>query len=290
MQTTDAGKTFNTVASPPAIIASLARGPAGSASVSDIRFGDTKNGWAYGAGLFETADGATSWSHVMSVPGNVVDLAAASGNVWAVTANGTSTTSYALYHATYGTTGTSAWTPVNLGVLPVGSQPSVVVIKKLAYVLVPETTASSVTYVVANGGATHTMLPGPCGLQQDGTLSVAGDGSIWAVCNFGHSTVEFVSTSLAKQWQQVSYEPFTFSLGGVDAKHAVVSHAPGGFALVSNDGSSTPLTMPNPQTTTASFIGFTTTLVGFMVADGQPYASQLLRTTDGGQTWSVVNF
>ena len=290
MQTTDAGKTFNTDASPKAIIASLARGPAGNATVSDIRFGDTKNGWAYGAGLFETADGGSSWSNVTSVPGAVVDLAAASGNVWAIAASGTSTMSYALYHATYGTSGTSAWTQVNLGVLPVGSQPSVVVIKKVAYVLVPRTTASSLTYVIANGGATHTTLPGPCGLQQDGTLSVAGDGSVWAVCNFGHSTADFVATSLANKWQQVSYEPLTFSLGGVDAKHAVLSHAPSGFALVSNDGSSTPLTLPNTQITSASFIGFTTTTVGFMIADGQPYASQLLRTTDGGQTWTAVTF
>lgn len=293
LKTTDAGLNFTTVGGPEGVIGTISRGPPGSdiAVITDIRFGDTNNGWVYGNKLSETADGGVSWSPVTGVPGDVVDLAAANGNVWAVVGTAASaTTTWGLYHATYGTGGTSAWSRVNLGVLPEGSQPSIAVIKDVAYLLVSPDTTPSIMYIVTSGGAAYTTLAGPCGEQQDAVLSVAGDSSIWAVCNFGHATEDFVSTSLGKQWQPANYVPLTFSLGGVDAKHAVVSYAPNGIALISVDGSSAAVTLPNPQIATGSFIGFTTTSVGFMISDGQGTGWQLLRTTDGGQTWTAVTF
>ncbi|MDQ1495931.1 MAG: hypothetical protein QOG69_2414, partial [Actinomycetota bacterium] len=162
MKTTDAGQHFAKVGSPSAFVGQMGTPvPLGTPTVSDIRFGDTNNGWAYGASLFATTDSGTSWAPVTDVPGNVVDLAAASGNVWAVSdivTNGTD--SHSLYHATYGTTGTSAWAKVKLGST---SFDNVVVIKKTAYLLASAgPTQQGIFVTITNGGNAVASRPGPC--------------------------------------------------------------------------------------------------------------------------------
>ena len=62
--------------------------PAGAAAVSQLRFADPENGWAYGPALYATHDGGLHWTRVAMVTGRVIDLAAAGGRVLAVTATG----------------------------------------------------------------------------------------------------------------------------------------------------------------------------------------------------------
>lgn len=294
MKTTDAGQHFAAVGHPAAFVAQMGvRGPPGVQFVSDIRFGDTTNGWAYGGNLFATDDGGASWSAVAGIPGSVVDLAAASGNVWAIgdVTTGSSDT-YSLYHATYGTSGTSAWTRVDLGAVPTGSQPSVVVIKKTAYVL-EGSGSQQQTYVVTNGGSSFVTQAGPCATAPTlgaGQLSVAGDGSLWAWCTAGHESGVYVSVDGAAHWQGM-IRTTTTSVGGIDSSHVVVSDGTSVAILTLGGAVATP-TLPATSTQPdATFIGFTTSLVGFAVVSRQassPYA--LWRTADGGQTWTAITF
>lgn len=290
MQTTDAGTTFATVGSPAAIIGAISRGPAGNATVSDIRFGDTNNGWAYGGNLFATADGGASWSAVTGVPGIVVDLAAASGNVWAVADNESSgSPSYSLFHATYGTGGTSTWTKVSLSTT---SFVNVVVIKNSAYLLAAATpTQQEIFVTITNGGAAVSSTSGPCGPQAGGVLSVAGDGSLWALCSGGHTTTEFVSTDRGAQWAASQFPLVTYSIGGVDSTHAVVFDDRELDMITLTGSSPVPSAPGSVAAPGVGFIGFTTTKVGFLIASMQNSTpDQLWRTSDGGLTWSVVTF
>jgi hypothetical protein len=293
MKTTDGGQHFVKVGSPAAFVAQMgAKVPPGTPVVSDIRFGDTTNGWAYGGGLFATKDGGTSWSAVTDVPGSVVDLAAASGDVWAISDTETNgTDSYALYHATYGSAGSSGWTQLQLGATSTG-QPSLAVIKKTAYLLEGET-ASQVTYVIANGGNSYTTQPGPCSATPNlgaGELSVAGDGSLWAWCSAGNESGVYVSVDGAAHWQGM-IRTTTTSVRGIDSSHAVVSDGTSIGTLTLGHSVTTPA-IPDPSTQPdATFIGFTTTQFGFAIVTQQVVTSRSLwRTTDGGQTWTVVNF
>jgi len=62
--------------------------PAGASGVSQIRFADARDGWAFGPQLYATHDGGKRWTKVTSVGAPVVDLSAVSGRVFAVGATG----------------------------------------------------------------------------------------------------------------------------------------------------------------------------------------------------------
>ncbi|HTC68831.1 MAG TPA: hypothetical protein VK662_04625 [Acidothermaceae bacterium] len=291
MKTTDAGQHFTKVGSPSAFVAQMnAKVPPGTPIVSDVRFGDLNNGWVYGGNLFTTADGGASWSVVSGVPGSVVDLAAASGNVWAVADDESSgSPSYSLFHATYGTSGTSAWTKVNLNTT---SFTNVVVIKQTAYLLAATApTQPGIFVTITNGGANVSSTSGPCTPQTGGVLSVAGDGSLWALCTGGHTTTEFVSTDAGAHWAASQFPLVTYSIGGVDSSHAVVFDDTELDMITLTSSSPVPVAPGSVASPGVGFIGFTTTKIGFLVAsmqNGTP--SQLWRTTDGGQTWAAVSF
>lgn len=88
--TTNYGQTWSKVDPPPA------GPPNGSSGVSQIRFLEANNGWAYGPGLYVTHDGGATWTKASGVRGRVVDLAAVSASAYAVVASCTGTgSSYA---------------------------------------------------------------------------------------------------------------------------------------------------------------------------------------------------
>jgi len=286
MRTVDAGQHFTTVGAPSVYVAQSPVRPAATTSeIAEIRFGDTNNGWAYGNSFFATADGGTSWSAVTGVPGNVVDLAAASGNVWAVS-NTANTSSYSLYHATYGSHGTGTWTKVPLGTSIIG-QPGLAVVKQNAFLLAQVGSGQGEIFVVAGDGKSLVSHPAPCA-SSGNTVSAAGDGAVWIRCSSDITISVFVSSDQATHWQKVTAASAAASVGGVDATDAVIESADG-LHVISTAGDSMPVLPPTGATQALpGFIGFTTTTTGFIVSDGT--GAQLWRTTDGGQTWSVVTF
>ena len=66
--------------------------PDGSSGVSQVRFLDPANGWAYGPELYATHDGGVAWHRIAPLPGRVVDLAAVGGRAFAVIGTGCSGT------------------------------------------------------------------------------------------------------------------------------------------------------------------------------------------------------
>jgi hypothetical protein len=62
--------------------------PTGTSGVSQIRFADPRNGWAFGPQLYATHNGGARWAKVTSVGGPVVDLSTVSRRVLAVVAAG----------------------------------------------------------------------------------------------------------------------------------------------------------------------------------------------------------
>ena len=79
--TSDYGQTWRTVDPPPA------DPPNGNSGVSQIRFLEARNGWAYGPGIYVTHDGGAGWTKASGVHGRVIDLATVNGSAYAVVAS-----------------------------------------------------------------------------------------------------------------------------------------------------------------------------------------------------------
>ena len=110
-RTDNAGKTWTGV---PAPVTGAANGATG---VSQIRFLNLKDGWAFGPELFETRDAGHTWTQVDTNGLRVTDLETVGNRVFAIFASCTGSgadfaadcTSFTLYSAT---AGGGAWTPV----------------------------------------------------------------------------------------------------------------------------------------------------------------------------------
>jgi hypothetical protein len=114
-RTDDAGKTWTGV---PAPVTGL---PDGSTGVSQIRFLNTEDGWAFGPGLFATRDGGRTWTPVSTGGLRVTDLETVGNRVFALFASCTgggaefagACTSFTLYSASAAASSSASdWTPV----------------------------------------------------------------------------------------------------------------------------------------------------------------------------------
>ncbi len=109
--TLDYGQSWTKVDAPPA------GPPSGSSGVSQVRFLDGGNGWAFGPELYATHDGGATWKKVSGLHGRVIDLSTVGVQAYAVVATCTGTgpdfaagcTRFALYSAFYNS---DNWQPV----------------------------------------------------------------------------------------------------------------------------------------------------------------------------------
>jgi photosystem II stability/assembly factor-like uncharacterized protein len=293
-KTTDGGKTFTQVGAPPSALVPDALGNIdvfGAATVSDVRFVDSSNGWAYGGGLWQTTDGGQHWAKV-SIAGSVQQLAVASGRAWAVVlldAPAATGPSYAVYSSTYPD---GTWTEAASAGRFGPAEPRLALQGGDVTVIGVESSTGTWTARTATGGSTSfSALPAPpCSAGGSGDRLSSTAGALWLACSDGAPGV-FVSPDFGRSWQVAasSLSGGTVSIGAVDATSAIVAEN-GKLVRVNADGSSAPVSHPSvPASTVWSFVGFTTTTDGFAVGivKGE---RQLWRTTDGGSHWSVVRF
>jgi len=292
MHTTDGGQHFDRTGSPPVLVAQAPiRRPAGSPTISDIRFGDARHGWAYGKSLYETDDAGATWKRTTTIPGGVVDLAALGGSVWAVvegtTSNGNAST-FAIYQATFSADGpTGTWREVRLPVKP-DQPPSIAVQGSKAYVLAASGSDDRLLTLTTDGKVGSTAAPCTYGLP--GYVSAgATPGAFWATCVTGMMASIFVSPDAGKTWSQVPAEGSNgIEVGAVSATTAMLADNVGdAIAMMHADGRKSAIAVPD-LSAGADFIGFTTSKVGFVLARSTN-TTALWRTTDGGTSWSVVS-
>jgi hypothetical protein len=137
-RTGDAGKTWSGGPAP-------LTGPAdGATGVSQVRFLNGSDGWAYGPQLFATHDGGRTWSQVVTNGLRVTDLETVGGRAFALFASCTGTgaafaggcTSYTLYSSP---AASDDWTPVGSATSGLtGSAASLVLTGTRGYLLAPD--------------------------------------------------------------------------------------------------------------------------------------------------------
>ena len=269
--------------------------PAGPAAVSQIRFADADNGWAFGPALWATHSGGTSWQRISVVTGRVVDLATVDNEVLAVTATGcqgagdTGCAGFDLYAAAVTSNHFSR----------VMSKPRGGLVTPGGLQLQPSThagylVAGSQLYSGALDGGGWSAVP-PESNSTPGCLDGRATGSpavlapaapeLYAACATGHGLELYRSGSSGRTWQAAGVIPAAgtaTSLAVSPARSLVLATTRGLYYS------------PNPKTWRPAggnaagvgfrYVGMTTDRLGVAVP-ASASAGTVYVTTDGGSTW-----
>ena len=300
-RTGDAGKTW---AGSPAPVT----GPAdGATGVSQVRFLDRFDGWAYGPQLFATHDGGRTWSQVVTNGLRVTDLETVGDRAFALFAACTGTgaafaagcTSYTLYSSP---ASSDDWTPVGSATSGLtGSAASLVLTGTRGYLLAPDGMLYSGP---VDGSAPWPQVKAiPCPV---GTPLANGQptGALLAAASAGNLVLVCASSSVpgAQQAKHV----FTSADGGLAWQNAVaapdlglatsVAATPGGTIVLATTrgidvqpaGSTAwqAATLNGPAPAGGfGYAGMTTDAQG-VALPADPAAGTVWFTFDSGKTWT----
>jgi len=300
-RTDDAGKTWSGVPAP-------VTGPAdGDTGVSQIRFLNADDGWAFGPQLFATHDGGHTWSQVVTDGLRVTDLETVGDRAFALFASCTGTgaafaaqcTGYTLYSSP---AAADNWTPVGPATSGLaGGAASLVLTGTRGYLLAPDRMLYSGP---VNGSAPWQQvkaIPCPVGTpladgQPAGALLAAADAA---------NLVLACASSSAPGAQQATHI-FMSADGGIVWQNAVaaptlglatsVAATPGGTYVLATGagidvqpaGSATwqAATLAGPPPTGGfGYVGMTTEAQGIALP-ADPAVGTVWFTFDGGRTWT----
>ena len=303
-RTDDAGKTWTGVPAP-------VTGPAdGATGVSQIRFLNMSDGWAFGPGLFATHDGGHTWTQIDTNGLRVTALETVGDRAFALFASCTGTgaafaaqcTSYTLYSSP---ASADDWTPVgpatsNLGHGGQAGAAALVLTGTRGYLVAPE----GILFAGPVNGNTPwqavAQLPCAAGTAQpdgqpSGALLAAVNASALilactppAVPGGLQKKLVFTSADGGASWQQVAVAP------SAGVATSLAGSPPGNLVLATNGGIDL---LPAGSTTWQqasvsgrvpaggfSFVGMTTDSQGVAVP-ADPTAGAIWFTYDGGLTW-----
>jgi len=287
------------------VSAPVAPGPDGSTGLSQLRFTNLLDGWAFGPGLYETSGGGWPWVKESTYGQRVIDVEAAGDSALAIfaTCSGTGPdyaadcTNFALYSSV---AGSSSWTPVTVpaGYLSTGQASSASLVISdgtTGYLLTP---SGAVLRGPVSGGTWTLAGQAPCkpgaaqlsGAPASAQLAASPSQLLLACDGSTDRTVLYTSANGA-HWQSVSVVPATApatSLASAAAGQVVLAtgtgiyySATGGttWAAASFGDSGAPADG-------FSYVGMTTASQGVAVpADSA--LGEIFVTSDGGRTWTA---
>jgi hypothetical protein len=298
--------------------------PDGATGVSQVRFLNLTDGWAFGPQLYTTTDGGRTWSSAVPTHGlRVVDLEATGNGALALLASCQGTgaayasgcTSFELYSSV---AGSSTWQPVSLriptslradspnGVLQAAGQSSsatVVIAHRTTgaagYLLTP---AGDILSGPVSGGTWSYVGKAPCQPgaaasdgQPLGAQMSAGDGLLLLDCATGAAALQakqlYESSDGGVRWSPVGRPPTTgtaTALAGTSTGQMVLATTAG--IDYSADGTTwTPATIAGGSPAGGfGYVGMTTNMQGVALPTDASLG-ELFVTSNGGQTWTASN-
>jgi hypothetical protein len=288
------------------VSAPVAPDPSKPAGVSQLRFANLRDGWAFGPALYETSDGGWPWSPVDTGGQQVTALEASGQTAFAVFATcAASTAGYAadctgftLYSSAAGST---TWTPVSV---PAGyqhmsaslpSSAALVLSAGTGYLLTP---SGTVLAGPVPGGGWIVAGPAPCkpgpsqpttGVPENAQLA-AYQGQLLLACGGQPGGGATLYTSAGgTSWQLAGTVPgpgLVTGLASAGAKQVVLATTAG--ISYSADGGTTwhSATVAGPVPAGGfTYIGMTSGTLGVAVP-ADPTLGSVYVTENGGQTWS----
>lgn len=288
--------------------------PDGGSGVSQVRFLNTEDGWAYGPRLYSTSDGGVTWNEVTGLPGKVIDLATVGSRAFAVVATcagagadyAADCISFALYSST---AGNDDWKPVpgaagNAAELPGGLQFS----SDYGYLI-----AGPVIYAGSpSGGAWHAdkirsgIVPAclngqgqPATPSESGIIAPGLSAGLYLLCqpvSAGQAAgrpVLYQSANGGQTWQRdgtaavpgIATSMAVVPAGGQSGGEVILATTAGIYDLASGRTWQPASLGGRAPAGGFSFVGMTTDYKGVAVPTS-PAAGELYITTNGGQTWT----
>ncbi|HUY63745.1 MAG TPA: hypothetical protein VMV14_04435 [Acidimicrobiales bacterium] len=159
-RTTDRGATWSIVPPPPTTLGTT-DSTTSPAAVSQVRFADEADGWAYGPGLWATHDGGTRWSSV-DLGGPVVSMASSAGQAYALVQCLSYPTCTSPGHLYRSPVHGGSWTQV-AGVSGAYGQGSATVVAVGPAVFVADGRQPQPTLIASADGVHFSSLTSPCG-------------------------------------------------------------------------------------------------------------------------------
>jgi photosystem II stability/assembly factor-like uncharacterized protein len=279
LRTTDGGSVFAGIPSP----------PVSASDVSQLRFANPLDGYAFGPELWETADGGATWANV-PVPGQVTELEAVDGEAYALVtgAGSANSTSNELLTAPVGS---RQWQQVPTPT-PLGHGAQFAVSGPNLYVLGGN--GDLVLLYSTDQGAQFSQRVDPCTAGLGGSVTVAADGSptLWAACPTGTMAEAMLSTNGGVTWRvatQTGAFPNSLKLAAASSSVALASPAPqtlsGALVRTTNGGSTYAVVLSGSSPSTVSWVGFSDPSRAYALLAGS-----LFESSDGGATWRSVAF
>lgn len=299
-RTKDAGRTWGPVPGPDVatIVGGTSPGTPAGSGVSELRFADPLDGWAYGPDLWATHDGGVTW-HRLPVPGGsgatIVALEAAAGTVHAVIADTGG------FRIASSPVATDAWR-LSAVTLPYGAGPvpdaQLVLsgtggwVLQVDRVVVDGARLAGGSWVGWTPPCADVVGPAVLGASSASDLVAACDVGAWATPKGVHL---YASSDGGTTFQEVGASiPLTGLAGITTSGPAVVlvngSGATGASVVGSFDGGRTWATVLASGEKALTDLGFTTATQGVVVAPYDTTSAGLYMTRDGGHTWSAVTF
>ena len=299
-RTDDAGKTWTGV---PAPVTGQADGATG---VSQIRFLNGADGWAFGPQLYATHDGGHTWAQVVTDGLRVTDLETVDGRAFALFASCTGTgpafaatcTSYSLYSSP---ASADHWTPVGPATSGLGGgAASMVLTQTRGYLLAPDRTLYSGP---VNGSAPWQAVanvPCPVGQpladgQPTGALLAAADTTNLVLACASSSAPGtqqakqvFTSDNGGMTWQNAGAAPslgLATSVAATPDGTYVLATGQGIDVQPAGSGAWQAATLNGPALARGfGYVGMTTDAQGIALP-ADPAVGTVWFTFDGGQTW-----
>jgi photosystem II stability/assembly factor-like uncharacterized protein len=314
--TDDGGATWHGLPAPSAPLAASLSDPSpddAPTAISEVRFGDHLDGWAFGPALWSTHDGGEHWTE-QHLEGAVTDLASADGVTYAVVT--TCPTGACESGATLYRTDASSddWQVVDGAGLPAQGGQIELQARAAWFVGPASTDGGGATFLSSTDGTTWTSLPDPCSTDDaflDGVAPVDTT-HLFLLCvsdpGAGSQGKSVRSSADAGATSQAEGEPprggIAIEIAAADSSHVTVTAQSGAsFIYVSTDGGGSWGTVDDLPDGGAGFrdLGFTTATQGVVISGepsiGTPSAtdaaaagSQLLMTRDAGASWTTVPF
>jgi hypothetical protein len=296
--------------------APVAGPPDGSAGVSQIRFLNVREGWAFGPALWVTHDGGAHWTQENTSGRRVMDLEAAGDRAFALLATCTgggaeyaaNCTGVSLYSSP---AGSDQWTQVpgpaaNLQA-PAGqsASASLVLTAGRGYLLAPSGELLSGPLTAAAWTVASPALPcqpgspGPAGQPRAALLAADSSGLMLVCASTGAVVVPAVSTQLKSLFESSDGGAHWTPAGTPPATGIAASLAaePGGQLVLATDagiyrsdnGSAWQLAQASPAGAAVtepgfSYVGMTSSRSG-VALPADPGLHEVFTTSDGGHTW-----
>ena len=260
---------------------------------------DCTNGWAVGpiGRILRTSDGAADWSPQSDATAAQFVAASAASSTHAVALSATETPQVApagieFTYDVYATNDGGSWTRIHSDSLGVASGSAAAIATDAAGDIVVGAVNYLVIYANGRWGANLAFAAAPSLYAQFGSISIS-NRSAWML-DSGYGTLWLddlsIDPPIASMPHVRTAGVYPQAVGAIDPTHAVVVSADGAIALAAYESGTWSWTIQakNAQPLTAVAFNRTDGTVGRGWAVG--YAGSILRSTDGGHTWTSQNW